>query len=70
MNAKTKQVDAPRGASPVGNKGSDLDPALPDRRVREDGSIADSSQRRRPGETPRDKPVEEEADKDVKHGGT
>ena len=27
-----------------------------------------NQQKREPGETPRDKPVEEEADKDIKHG--
>jgi hypothetical protein len=42
--------------------------ASSNRNSSEDGDT--NTQKRKSGETPRDKPVEEEADKDVKNGGS
>ena len=68
---KEKQTDTPRGVSTGGGGHSGPDPALHRRVVSGDRNTGNpaNKQRRDPGETPRDKPVEEEADKDVKHGG-
>lgn len=71
MAPQKPAIDTPRGVT-IG-AGGETDP-LPDRRSRvmsgdRNTGTPDDKLRRRNGETPRDKPVEGEADKDVRDGG-
>jgi hypothetical protein len=51
----------------INKTNSERSRASPDRSSSEGDNT--NTQKRKSGETPRDKPVEEEADKDVKNGG-
>lgn len=67
MSSSTEKTDTSRGVTRGGGK-TGPSPGLQDRVVSGDRNTADplNREKRAPGETPRDKPVEEEADKDVK----
>jgi hypothetical protein len=63
------KTDTPRGVSRGGGGETGPLPELQDRVVSGDRNTGDphDKQKRTEGETPRDKPVEEEADKDIKN---
>ena len=73
MSDANNKVDTPQGVTEGGGGKTGPSPELRDRVVsgdRNTGKLRDKQTRnpqaRDPGETPRDKPVEEEADKDIK----
>lgn len=71
MSEIREKTDTPQGLSEGGGGKSGPSPDLHERVVSGDRNAGDpaNKQRRRENEMPRDKPVESEADKDVKNGG-
>jgi hypothetical protein len=68
---KNTPTDTPQGVTRGAGGKTGPDPKLRKKVVSGDRNTGEASDKlkRRGGETPRDKPVEEEADKDIKEGG-
>jgi hypothetical protein len=70
-HSDNQPTDTPRGVTPGGGGATGPSPFLHDKVVSGDRNTGEPGDKlkRRESETPRDKPVEEEADKDVRDGG-
>lgn len=69
--SQARNTDTAQGVTRGGGGDTGPAPELRDRVISGDRNTGDTQnkQKRQGGEKPRDKPVEEEADKDVKTGG-